>query len=200
MKSILVELHCRQCMYHTYRKSETLVLSDFETQARNDLLADTFFTLRCPRCGELIEFIHPLAYVDTKHKFILFIKSKKDITKEDVYLYQDDTSSHKRFIFDHTKIAEKIHIFEDELDDRVIEIAKLKLKQQLARKQREIEHITYHDMDKQTKTIWFETQSAQITTIMAITLHDYNIMKQTLSKAQFDHFECVDESWVLHNM
>ena len=200
MKSILVELTCHQCMYHTYRKSETLILSEFETNARKDLLNDDFFTMKCPRCGNLIEFIHPLAYVDTIHKFILLIKSRKDFKVEDHNLYADDCDSRKRFIYKHQDIGEKIRIFEDGMDDRAIEIIKYKIKQVHLQKQREIQAIQYHDKDHATQTIWFEVQIDNIKDMLAITMEAYQRIKSTVPNEDTLQYTCVDEQWVQSNI
>lgn len=199
MKSILVELQCHQCFYHTYRKSETLVISDFETQVREQLLEDRYFTLRCPRCGNLIEFLHPLAYVDKDHSFILLIKAEKDVTKKDYKLYQDDTTSRKRLISDHEKIAEKIRIFEDDLDDRAIELLKVKLHMMYEKKGQPFSHITYHDVDRESSTIWFETERNHQSDMMAVIMNAYESIIKELP-ADDQQFHIIDEEWANVNL
>lgn len=187
-------------MYHTYRKSETLVLSDFETQARDALLQDTFFTLRCPRCGHLIEYLHPLAYVDKNHKFILLIKAEKDFQTKDHHLYAEDTDSRKRFLCDHTKIAEKLRILEDDLDDRVIEIIKYKLKQYYQRKEFIITDVCYHDIDRSTQTIWFDVIKENCIENAAIMKDEYQRINDLLSKESNDQYLRIDEDWAFQWM
>lgn len=195
MKSILVELECRQCMYHTYRKSETLILSDFETQVKEQLLNDTFFTMQCPRCHTKIEYIHPLAYIDKKHAFILLIKAKKDFSAKDHHLYADDTHSKKRFLCDHTKIAEKMRILEDDLDDRCIEILKVKLHLQFKKRQRKITHMEYHDKDRNSQTLWFETNGEYGKDMFAVSLKDYERIACRLQAEHHDRYLEIDETW-----
>ena len=82
MKSILVEIQC-DCGFHTYRKSETLVLSDFEVDIRKALMENTYFTIRCPRCGKEIIFLHPFAYVDKKHHHNIIEAESKPFCEDD---------------------------------------------------------------------------------------------------------------------
>ena len=195
MKSILVELTCPTCMYHTYRKSETLILSDFETQAREELLQDTFFTLHCPRCGRTIAFLHPLAYVDKQHSFILLIKAEKDFHPKDHHLYAEDTKSRKRFLCDHTKIAETMRILEDDLDDRAIEIIKYKLYRYCQQRHPKLLSVRYLDIDPATQTIWFDLVMKQQNEHIAILKEEYDKVLQKLTKESCDQYLKIDEAW-----
>ncbi|MEG0470203.1 MAG: CpXC domain-containing protein [Longicatena sp.] len=199
MKSILVELTCTQCMFHTYRKSETLILSDFEIQGREQLLNDTFFTFQCPRCGHLIEFIHPLAYIDKDHKFVLYIKSKKDFKESDHALYKDDVTSRKRYISNHNEIAEKIRIFEDDLDDRCIEIIKFKLVHHLEKQKQKKCSVTYFDYDAISQTIWFRTTHDKEQQMLAVLMDEYLRLVSTMLKERHDYYSEVNAQWVFDN-
>lgn len=179
-------------MYQTYRKSETLILSDFETQAREDLLNDTYFTISCPICGHHIQFIHPFAYVDTKHRFILLVKAKKDVNESDETLYSEDQTSRKRFLFNPSFIAEKIRILEDGFDDRAIEIVKVKLKSKYEKQH--VYDLSYHDVDHTTKTIWFVLRTKEKEEYIAVLYNSYETIAKQLLK-ETSRFVCVDEAW-----
>lgn len=194
MKSILVALDCPQCQYHTYRKSETLIIADFDEQGREQLLNGTFFSLRCPRCAHQIQFLHPLVYVDQSHHFILLVKLRQDLRAQDRDLYAEDTSSIKRILCDATQIAEKIRIFEDALDDRAMEVLKMRMQQKFMKQKRGWQQIRYQDMDRATATLWFEAQKEDICDMLGVRMLDYEKIRQRLP-APSHQCILVDQQW-----
>lgn len=188
MKSILVEIQC-DCGFHTYRKSETLVLSDFEVDIRKALMENTYFTIRCPRCGKEIIFLHPFAYVDKKHHFIILLKPKQAFCEDDHHLYHEDTRSRKRIVFDPKAIKEKLCILEDDFDDRVIEIMKEKLRLQLERQGREIVDIVYQD--RHEDSLWFLVNQEPL----AVLYENYQSIENSLEKEKHDCYLAIDGQW-----
>lgn len=83
MKSILVEINCPRCFYKTHKRSETLIMPEMESQFRKELLEETYFEKVCPSCGKTNSFLHTLIYADKKHRFVLLIKPKSDLTEKD---------------------------------------------------------------------------------------------------------------------
>lgn len=156
MKSILVEINCTACFYQTHKKSETLVLPDFEPDARKDLVEGRFFSCRCPRCGKTINFLHPCIYADKEHHFILLIKPEMEVKESDYTMYEEDQISKKRLVTKIDDVAEKIRIFEDGFDDHTIEVLKAKLLIRARNKGENIAGIAYLDYDKASATLWFQ--------------------------------------------
>ncbi|MFR5077118.1 MAG: CpXC domain-containing protein [[Clostridium] innocuum] len=87
MKSILVELTCPRCFYKTHKKSETLIMPEMEPQFRKELLEGVFFKKACPSCGKINTFLHTMIYVDKKHRFVLLVKPKSDLTDKDFLFF-----------------------------------------------------------------------------------------------------------------
>lgn len=194
MKSILAEISCNNCMYHTYRKSETLILPDFEPRMRKELLEDTYFTYVCPRCGHTITYLHELTYVDKAHHFILLIKPKVDQKERDHNLYLEDTKSIRRYISDPTLVSEKLRILEDEVDDRVIEILKFKLKIRYTRMNKEVKHIAYQDCANDL--FWFSIAFIDSEEMIAVASDSYQTIKKSLDANNHKKFIEIDEDWI----
>ncbi len=154
MKSILVEITCPTCLWHTHKSSDTVVIPEFEPDLKQQLEQEEFYAFTCPRCGTRISFFHTCIYPDKQHHFVLLMKSEKEKKAADHHLYAD-MSATKRYISDARDIAEKIHILEEGFDDRVIEILKLKVYIYLKKQQRYPNTLRYKDRDKQSETIWF---------------------------------------------
>lgn len=195
MKSILVALVCKQCMYKTHKKSETLVMPDFEPDVREALLDGSFFKKRCPCCGAVIEFIHQVLYVDKKHKFILLIKPRDRFKCNDHEVFQQHVDFRRRYVHSIHEIAEKLRILEDALDDRVIELLKAKLLLRAIRRQQQMHTICYHDIDKQSKTIWFHVEEEGKPDLIAVMEASYEQLAKTLPLERRQSFEEINLTW-----
>lgn len=195
MKSILVALVCKQCMYKTHKKSETLIMPDFEPNLRDELIEGSFFKKKCPCCGNTIEFVHPVLYVDKEHKFILMIKPQCDYKDDDHSLFKDYVFSKKRYISKTDDVKEKIQVLETMLDDRVIEILKVKLLLRAKHRKQHVQAIRYHDVDKESKTIWFDILADDEHNLLAVTMQSYEQIKKTLPVENFESFKEIDMAW-----
>lgn len=198
MKSILVALDCPQCMYKTHKKSETLVMPDFEPSFRTSLIEGTFFQKKCPRCGKTLEYIHFLLYVDKANHFIIMIKPRSDFKEADHSLFKEDETSVKRYIGDTGDVAEKIHILEDRLDDRAVCIIKTKLLMRARKKGQSVQELTYHDYDRNTNTLWFDMVEEDNHQLLAVTKESYDRIVKQLQPIDTSHFEEVNIAWAIN--
>jgi len=187
-------------MYKTHKKSETLIMPDFEPNLREELIAGTFFKKRCPCCGKVIEFVHQVLYVDKEHQFILMIKPQSDFKKEDDSLFKGNNHSKKRYISHIADVAEKIVILENSLDDRVIEILKVKLILRAKRRKQEVTSIRYHDIDRQSDTIWFDIEVDEQHDVVAVTMDSYKQIQKQLPKEKDDGFIEIHMAWGIHHL
>ena len=71
MKSILVEITCPTCLWHTHKPSDTVVIPEFEPDLKQQLEQEEFYAFTCPRCGTRISFYHTCIYPDKQHHFVL---------------------------------------------------------------------------------------------------------------------------------
>lgn len=194
MKSILVDIRCKQCGYETHKKSETLIMPDFEPHVRKALLEETFFQKRCPQCGRTNIFFHLVLYVDKQHHFILLIKPKEDVCAADQSLFAQDTTSKKRYITKVEDVVDKLRILEDELDDRVIELLKVKLNIRAYRQGRNLSQVRYHDKD--ADTLWFDLIEGDTCDIVGIPLSNYHTLAKQLPSLG-EGFHEIDSAWAL---
>lgn len=178
MKSILVELQCPYCGYKTHKKSEQFIVSQFESKFRNQILEDRFFHHECACCHRQLSFLHTCLYQDHQHHFIILLQTQKN---DKIPEFEEDSHMIKRLVFSKEELQEKIHIFEDNLDDIVIECIKWKMKDKL--KLLEHEEIHYHDLDKQSDTLWFEIYRPEIE-LVAISKSYYNNLQEKLQNKE----------------
>ena len=112
--------------------------------AKEQLLSGELFSVKCSNCGKTINFNYPMLYHDPIHRCIVDYTSPlgntgdnpEDNTENRMqqirYLqamsdtYKDQLDSYKiRLVSNQNELREKAIIFENNLDDRVIEIIKL---------------------------------------------------------------------------
>lgn len=148
MKNILVEIKCNRCFYYTHIKSHTLVLPDLEPNLRKRILAQEMFNFTCPRCHQVISFIHPFLYHDKQHHFLLVV-SQEDKNLQELQAQFPNTTI--RLVKSDSELREKIAIFEDGLDDVRMEYLKDKLKQKFP----DAKEIVYRDYDALSNSLWF---------------------------------------------
>ena len=78
MKSILVEITCPTCLWHTHKPSDTVVIPEFEPDLKQQLEQEEFYAFTCPRCGTRISYFHTCIYPDKQHHLVLLMKSEKE--------------------------------------------------------------------------------------------------------------------------
>ena len=199
MKSILVEITCPTCLWHTHKPSDTVVIPEFEPDLKQQLEQEEFYAFTCPRCGTRISFFHTCIYPDKQHHFVLLMKSEKEKKAAHHHLYAD-MSATKRYISDARDIAEKIHILEEGFDDRVIEILKLKVYIYLKKQQRYPNTLRYKDRDKQSETIWFSYTENDQEDVLALTWESYLQVKQRMPEEDTKKFHEINQRWALQHI
>lgn len=194
MKSILVELTCPRCFYKTHKKSETLIMPEMEPQFRKELLEGVFFKKACPSCGKINTFLHTMIYVDKKHRFVLLVKPKSDLTDKDFSIFQSEKNCIRRYLCDPSQVAEKIRMLEDKLDDRAMELLKLKIILREKKKGRLPKNVIYQDQE--TDTIWFHVQHDEEEDVIGIWKTSYDAICSKLPP-QKNQFEEIDSYWAV---
>lgn len=142
MKQVLVEITCHKCGWSGYHLSQMVIIPQLEPDLRKALLNQDYFKAHCMNCGTQIHFKHECIYQDKEHGFVLWMNKKSD----GIHHYEDHIKV--RYVHDDREIKEKIKIFEDGLDDKIIN----QMKKQLQTKG--YDELYYHD--KQEDLLWFE--------------------------------------------
>ena len=194
MKSILVEMTCPTCSYHTHIPSDTVIIPEFEPDLKKRLQQGTFYSYVCPCCHTKIHFFHTCIYPDKEHGFVLMMKTKKERQFYDHSFYENKGFV-RRYIGSEDAIAEKINILEGMFDDRVIEIMKVKLYLHFLKQGRKIASIRYHDYEQ--GSFWFCIQEDEQPQLVAINKADYDDIKTTLKDIVTEQFEEIDLNWAI---
>lgn len=192
MKSIYVACKCHHCGYQTHKQSETLIISDFEPHLIEDLKSGSYYRTTCPCCKEIITFFHPCIFLDKQHQLILYMKSEKDRKVEDHQVFSN-YAYRKRYVANIEEIQEQIRIAEDELDDRVIQILKVKIEKQ---KGKAFQAIQYHDYDRTSNTLWFQIKEEQTLHNIAVLKLAHDSILASIEPEQTTMYEEVNIQWV----
>ena len=103
-------------------------------------LADgSLFTYTCPNCGEPLRFNHYLLWVDEQHTVAvcnLTCEAEKNAVDEAISAlsaFGKGSAIRRRFVSSPARLCEKAQIFSAGLDDRVVEIVKLYMAEEVRR-------------------------------------------------------------------
>ena len=102
-----------------------------------DLLAGKINMFKCPSCEHIALMPHPMLYHDEEKRLMMSFSPTNDpVVKEQMYLNIKESSSKSgeleklegynlRFVTDYNELLEKILIFDNELNDKAVEVLKL---------------------------------------------------------------------------
>jgi len=112
------------------RKFETEVydsiITDTDPDLRDRCVSGDLFRISCPHCKRDYMIQYPLVYVDRKNRFILFVSSEPEVPEAVRKIAAGPAAAGYRMRRTPTlsEFSEKIQIFEDGVDDRLVELAK----------------------------------------------------------------------------
>lgn len=175
MRHILAEIICRNCNYHTYIKSHTLVKPQLEPELTKRILQGNMFTYECPRCHTMISFIHSFLYHDNECKLLIgmdlkdqtIAALKEQLPDSDLYLVDDPI-----------QLSETIRITKDHFCIDVIQ----QVKYQLCKQDKNIQKISYFDFDRTNQMLWFTCKYQQYEQYKAVSYSAYQKIKQGIGK------------------
>ncbi|MDE7389750.1 MAG: CpXC domain-containing protein [Lachnospiraceae bacterium] len=131
-----VKVRCKKCGGETTAECWTSLDSNIDTDGRDRLLNGTLFTVACNKCGNEMNLCYPILYNDMKHRAMVWLVTKKEeIEKTALYFKESKVKIGKenqkisedyrqRIVTDQNHLREKAIIFDNGLDDRIIELAK----------------------------------------------------------------------------
>ncbi len=102
------------------------VTADTDEDLRDRCVSGDLFRVSCPKCQREFMIQYPLVYLDRRHKFVLWLLDREPGTHMMREFAQPLASAgyHLRRVTTLQEFTEKIQIFEDEVDDRLVELAK----------------------------------------------------------------------------
>lgn len=104
---------------------------------KSDLLSGKINMFKCPSCEHMALMPHPMLYHDEEKKLMISFSPTNDpVIKEQMFQNVRESSSKSgeleklegynlRFITEYNELLEKVLIFDNELNDKVIEVIKL---------------------------------------------------------------------------
>lgn len=123
---------CPKCGAESEIKVYKTVNPTTDPAYREQLLNGELLKFTCDKCGGVAQLRYPLLYNDMKNNFMVYYIPEIDReTLTDEVLereYGDLEGITRRLVPGYNELKEKIHIFEANLDDKVIEVVKAALK------------------------------------------------------------------------
>ncbi len=139
-KSVDKKIPCPKCGHQQEFKLWTTIDIYSDPKMRDAVLSQSLFSYKCDGCGYAAPLNYPCVYNDPKNKLVFYVFPNY----KDEHLQQLDNAQTQKMLDDGyvfrvvrsgNELAEKIVIFDHELDDRVIELCKLYMVREL-KKQR----------------------------------------------------------------
>jgi len=134
------EIACPKCgQLHKVRKYQVINASQ-KPAIKEDILKNRIFFFECANCKLAAPLTYPCIYVDSKKKLAFLLSP--ELGEETNELLRDigDLSGYKkRFVDNINDLKEKIMIYENHLDDRVIELVKVEYVRQLEKEMKDDE-------------------------------------------------------------
>ncbi len=122
---------CPRCGKKSEYTAWSSLNGTLDPEAKQKLLDGTLFIVECPSCGQRIQVYYPILYHDMEHAAMVYFVDESCV--EDTKAMFAETKKmvdptlpkiRNRIVTDQNALREKAIIFENELDDRVIELLK----------------------------------------------------------------------------
>jgi len=113
------------------------VNSTLDPKLKKQLMNRQLFQFTCPKCGTAIDCIHDTLYHDQEKKVMIWLKHPEEngvMSMHNLPLNIAErllSTYHLRLVTSYGSLLEKIHCFDNDLDDRVIELLKTTVYQHL---------------------------------------------------------------------
>lgn len=112
---------CEQCGTSFDVSLPDVIDTEKQPQDAVSVMHGSIFLKSCPECGHRNLILWEFFYKNPKNGYVLHLCEKGNIQKESLR----DTYLKQRIVYEPVELIEKIYIFDQGLDDRVIEIMKL---------------------------------------------------------------------------
>lgn len=135
IQQIREKINCPQCGAEREVILWEKVNVKMNPDLKEKLFNGTLNMLECKNCGYEARIDIPLIYHDMDKKFFIHFAPDypvgeektliENLDKETATLFDDSYNNRLRVVFDYKSLLEKIQIFNEDLDDRTIEVCKL---------------------------------------------------------------------------
>lgn len=105
---------------------------DIDPEAKHTLMNGTLFAFECSHCGYKTNVCYPILYHDMAHSVMIYFVDEASVEQTKAMFSEIDEKPEmisagyrRRIVTNQNSLREKAIIFDNELDDRVIEVIKL---------------------------------------------------------------------------
>ena len=132
------ELACPQCGHkHMLRKYKRINVTE-KAGLKEDILKNRLFVFRCEKCNYLAPLTYECHYTDSKRKLNIYMAP--EVTEETEQTLRDlneKVEGTKRLVDNINDLKEKIMIRENHMDDRVVELVKIMVINQIKKEMKD---------------------------------------------------------------
>ncbi len=125
-----LELECPGCGAPVKINTMEFVDVQENPELKSQIIEGEFFLTQCEECGDLLLVEYPLTYVDADRKLTVYMEPEHDeevlenLNSLDIPVTDEDADKNFRLVYNGVQLMEKILIAEKGRDDRVIELYK----------------------------------------------------------------------------
>lgn len=122
----IITVNCPACLEDSNFKIFSHIDGTQNPELKEQIFSREIFKFACPKCGEEILVAYDCTFTDTEGKYVVALVSDTEETSSNLMV-----DGHKlRIVRTINEFVEKIAAFEDEIDDKVIELYKIMLEDQ----------------------------------------------------------------------
>lgn len=202
-----VTIHCPVCQAEVERDIITKIDTRQEPELKQALLEGTLFNFECESCGAKRQIDHDCMYMDRDLKVVVCLIPQLETRKSEMeeiltqFMRQssEDLSQYSlRVVTTAAQMVEKVTIFNDELNDIVVEIVKLLTDGLFAKEHPDIDvrNRYYYKHHGQPKLLYL-TKNDQLIVDFHQSLVDFSQDKynKAVNEDYKGRFILVDENW-----
>ncbi len=127
----LFTLHCSKCGKEEMIARPIIFDAASHPEEAGEIKADTYFSAKCPACGDVQDFLMNMLYVDTGKLFMVALQPDEKLPIPMPHNQTVLRSSTLRLVRDSEDLAEKVRQLESGIDDRLITLAEYELYQKI---------------------------------------------------------------------
>lgn len=217
-KTIKQKMNCPSCNTEVEFEIWSKLEMPYDEEQHKKVLENRFFRTKCPNCERMIPAIYNCEYNDLEHKFLIWVIPKLfDADKMRILAFNQRLESDSnlrlaqggyryRIVRTDNDLREKVLIFEEELDDRFIEMMKLVYVPAIKEKVGEECKILgiYFDKNAEGKYQWIALLDRVKPMIFPIDMAIYEDMKKKYWDVAQENTPIgiipVEVSWAMHTL
>jgi hypothetical protein len=212
----MVVVECPKCGNKQEFYPLSTIHSKVDAYEAQQMKAGNLFRTTCEKCGKEIELLFELVYFDDDHDAMIYFVREENVSGVYTALdlmdhlfakdiaYNDGESRNpivnadmKRIVTNPNALVEKALIFENDMDDRVIELIKLVCISKLAEKDPDFDVIdAYFDIYEGREVIVLYSEDAQTTALIPDGLYD-SLVEDYGEAILYNDSYIIDEDWAL---